>query len=120
MAVSHVLKQVDGNEVRSAMSAIDLDGNMNLSAGDTIGMTVATGKNGSSVDASAALLYTVPAGGESNHDAVRGMCAAVTGALTGAVCYFSENPFDKFTIHFEGIASIANEVDISLPVLTVA
>lgn len=118
MAISHVLSQIDGNEVRSAMSLVDFDGADSNGIGSTLGMTVASDLNGTEVDASTAELYTSVAV-LNNHDMVAEACAALTAAMSGVDVRFSENAFDKFVIHFEGINAVANNVLIGTPVLTV-
>ena len=118
MAISHVLAQVDGNEVRSSMSLVDFDGADANGIGSTMGLTVVTALNGVDVDASAALLYT-SAAIQNNKEFMDAAVAILQAGLTGGTVYAVGNTFDKYVINIVGINEVANTVDISTPVMTV-
>lgn len=59
MAVSAVIAQASGNQVRSAMMRVDLDGNASFNSGSVLGCTIATSDiDGNPIFASAAVAYT--------------------------------------------------------------
>lgn len=118
MAISHVINQSEGNELRSSMSAIDFDGAFVTGIGSTLGITAATTLDGVEVDASAALLYT-SAAIQTNQDFVQAACELISAALDGAHCWSSMNTPDKFVMHIEATTSVGDATVTSLPVLTV-
>ena len=119
MAASHAIAQQEGNEVRSAMSLVLFDGVDTNGIGSTLGLTVVTTLDGVDVDASAALLYTSTAV-QDNETFMDAAVAAMQAGLTGATVRHSKNSFDQYALHVEGIASVANGIATSLPVISVA
>ena len=69
MAISHVINQSEGNELRSSMSAIDFDGAFVTGIGSTLGITAATTLDGVEVDA--------PVSDEIGHDLVHDLGRSV-------------------------------------------
>jgi len=129
MAASHVLRIEEANEVRTAMSLVDFDGAPAMAEGDTIGLTVGTtDKDGGDVHVASAVLHTVPAGGQSAHDAVAALVALISGTagvtgIAGCDASFAENAADEFVLHVRAQASApfpAVAAVIATPVLVIA
>lgn len=115
MAVSHAIKQANGNQVRSAMSLIKMDGNRSFLTGTVVSLTVAvTNAAGGNVNASAARTLTTAAAMDSNA-LVEAFVAVLTTALTGAWCYWSKNTDDEYVIHIKAKEGVAQNVLISTP-----
>lgn len=118
MAASHIAEIGAGNFVRSAMTLVDFDGVDSNGIGSQLGLTVETNLGATPVDASAALLYTSTVV-QDNHEFMTAATAALQAALTGATVRTSRNSFDQYVLHVEAIGGVADDVGISLPVLTV-
>jgi hypothetical protein len=123
MAVSNVITQAMGNEVRSCMSVVDFDGVAVMAAADTLGITVQTiDAAGVDVNAAEAVLFTA-AETTTNHDAMAALTDLINAGIDGANAYFAENAADKFVIHVEAQSSpgaLAVSAVVSTPVITVA
>jgi hypothetical protein len=118
MAISHVLKQADGNPVRSSMSEVNMDGLDSFLSGTVLGLTVVTVDGaGDDVDASEAIAYT-STGVEDNKSLMDNLVATLQATLAGATVRYSQNQFDQYILHIEAIAQLAQDVDISAPVFT--
>lgn len=118
MAVSVVITQSDGNNPRSAMMLVNMDGNTSFNTGTDLGCTVASADEaGNAVDTSAAIAYAST--GATTPDAlVKNTVAEFNSELTGVLCWYSKNSDNEYVIHFEPIARVAHSVDISTPVFT--
>jgi len=115
MAVSHAIKQANGNNVRSAMSLIKMDGGRSFLSGTAVSLTVAvTNAAGGNVNASAARTFT-SSGVLSSEALVKAFITTLTTALTGAWCYYSKNTDDEYVIHIKPKTGVAQDVLVSTP-----
>lgn len=115
MAVSHAIKQADGNVSRSAMSLVKMDGNASFLTGTAMSLTVAVlDAEGGNVDASAAITYT-STGAVTAKELMDGFITELNDNLTGARAWYSRNTADEWAVHVQVIAGEAQDVDISTP-----
>jgi hypothetical protein len=113
MAVSHAIKQADGNVSRSAMSLVKMDGNSSFPIGTVMSLTVAVlDAEGGNVDASAAITLTTTAV-QDQKGLMDAFIAELNDNLTGARAWHSRNTADEWVVHIQAIAGEAQDVDIS-------
>ena len=105
MAVSNVLAQATGSEVRSAMTAVNMDGNATFLTGTVIGVDIGTTDvDGNDVHVANTQAFT-SAAEMTGHELMAAWANKINnlsaGGVAGARAYFTGNSDDEYILHVE-------------------
>lgn len=117
MAASNTIVVADGHMARGAFLRFDADGTASFLTGTIIGATVATSLDGVAVDASTAETYT-SAAALTPIELVKAFVADMDSKVTGCSVSWSQIEDDQFIVKFTPIPRVADDVQLSVPVIT--
>jgi len=113
MARSVVIRQANGNQVRSAMVEFLMDGNLTVPDAWDVGFTLAVDDvDGTEVNAAEAI-NAATSGVTPNQDAIEALVVAINAGIDGVKAYWAKNSEFQYVVHVEAIPVIGQSVVVS-------